>query len=376
MAFRVSALVRDGGLAVCGALLLLTSACSESVPPPIGPSSLPGDKVQVLSLACAANASRRSLDGLPVRVQYGSPMAQGGLEPVATTCTPASGTRFPVGTNAVTCTAEDGLQQTASCVLSVIVVPTLRVTNIMAFGDSLTAGTTASQVQTIVQLDPASSYPVKLRALLNQRYSGQSIQIVNSGLPGEFVTEALSRLRSELSREQPDVVIIMEGTNDLSPDSTSGGDSAAAAVESMVREAKARGADPIMATIPPQRANRATAAQVPPYNERLRQVATRENVPLVDLFQIINSGLCGDGPSVFSLPSDFRSVHTTVPCIGEDGVHPTRQGYDLIAAAFFNRIMKIYEVGSAGGSSILPQAQVPWGQPSATFGPVGTSGFR
>ena len=49
-----------GALAVCGALALV-AGCSETSPTPLAPSSLPSDKVQVLSLACAADVSRQSL---------------------------------------------------------------------------------------------------------------------------------------------------------------------------------------------------------------------------------------------------------------------------------------------------------------------------
>ena len=331
----------------------------------------------MLSLACPVGVSRQSVNGGPIQVQYGSPVVQGGLEPVATDCTPVSGSAFPVGRNRVTCTGRDALEQSASCSLFVTVVPTLRVTSILAFGDSLTAGTMSTPVQTIVQLDPRNSYPAKLQALLNQRYSAQSIRVVNAGLPGEKAVEALSRFQSELARERPDVVIIMEGTNDLGPLTTTSGDAGASAIDTIVRDARARGVDPILATIPPQRANRATAPQVIPFNDRIRAIAAGQGVPLVDVYQVINSGLCNDSPAAVSLPGDVYSVHTTVPCIGDGNLHPTRQGYTLIANAMFNRIMALYESRGRGGSSVLPQTQMPGGEPPTILEPAWVvSGFR
>ena len=61
---------RRSALAGCGGLVLI-AACSESSPTPLAPSSLPSDKVQTLSLACAPNVSRQSFNGGSVQVQYG-----------------------------------------------------------------------------------------------------------------------------------------------------------------------------------------------------------------------------------------------------------------------------------------------------------------
>ena len=348
-------------LATIGAAVLAV-ACSESAAPPLAPSSLPGEKVQVFSLACPANVSRQSVSGLPVQVQYGSPVVQGGLDPVTTDCAPAAGSAFPVGRNRVECTGQDALQQTSSCSLFVTVLPTLRVTRILAFGDSLTAGTTSTPLPAVVQFDPNNSYPTKLEALLRARYSAQSVRVANFGLPGELAVPAISRFESALTIEQPDVVILMHGANDLTIGSTAGGDSAANAVETMTRAARARGVDAILATLPPQRANRETAAQVIPFNDRIRAAAASQGVPLVDVYQVINSGFCGNSPSV-SLPGEIHSVHTSVPCIGDDNLHPTSQGYDLIANAMFNRIMAIYEAGGSGGAILFSQTEDPVGVP-------------
>ncbi len=354
---------RRSAFAVCGALVFV-AACSESSPTPLAPSSLPGEKVQVLSLACAANVSRQSIDGGPVQVTYGVPRTQGGLEPVTTECMPTSGSALPIGTTTVTCTGQDGLQQTARCSLSVKVVPTLRISSIVAFGDSLTAGVTSSIVQTSVQLEPNRSYPTLLRERLNRRYTAQTIRVTNAGVPGEDARDAVSRFQSDLGRHQPDVVLIMEGTNDLEADSTTAGMLAADAVATMVRDAKTRGVAPILATIPPQRTAHGTEPMVVPYNDLIRQIAVREGVPLVDVYQIIAFGQCiGSGSLVLS-------------CLGDDDLHPTVEGYGLIAAAFFRRLMNIYEPRGPGGSGVLPQTQTFLGQAPVLLGRVGTTGFE
>jgi len=73
------------------------------------------------AIACAANQTATSKDGQPVAVAYPAPVVTGGLAPVSTTCTPASGSSFALGTTPVTCTAVDSLQRAASCTGTVTV---------------------------------------------------------------------------------------------------------------------------------------------------------------------------------------------------------------------------------------------------------------
>ncbi len=61
-----------------------------------------------------------SADGKPVAVTFAAAVS-GGTAPVNTTCSPASGSLFPVGTTALSCTATDSLQMSSSCTSSVVV---------------------------------------------------------------------------------------------------------------------------------------------------------------------------------------------------------------------------------------------------------------
>jgi Fibronectin type III domain/HYR domain len=72
-----------------------------------------------LSIMCSAPTAT-STDGNPVKVQVSTTVA-GGTPPVATTCSPASGSLFPVGSTPVTCSAVDTLKATASCSTAVVV---------------------------------------------------------------------------------------------------------------------------------------------------------------------------------------------------------------------------------------------------------------
>ena len=72
-----------------------------------------------LSITCPA-LTVTSSDGNPVTVTF-SPTTSGGLSPVASTCSPPSGSQFPVGTTSVECTATDGAGVSATCTGAVVV---------------------------------------------------------------------------------------------------------------------------------------------------------------------------------------------------------------------------------------------------------------
>ena len=78
--------------------------------------------------------------------------------------------------------------------------PGLSIGRILAFGDSMTAGTT-SPVVMFRALDAglAQSYPFKLQTLLTSRYSAQTVEVFNSGKPAERATDGRNRLGGVLS---------------------------------------------------------------------------------------------------------------------------------------------------------------------------------
>ena len=316
--------------------------------PPAAPSMLPEEKIGRLTLACPADARSQSFDDRPVGVGFELPVATGGQAPVAVECTPGPGHAFDVGTSEVTCNASDALQQTASCAFRVIVrgPPKLAATMFIAFGDSLTAGWVSSGFGN-AHPRPTSSYPYLLQRDLQSRYVTQTIRIVNAGAPGEEAVDAISRFRSVVGSQRPEVVLLMEGTNDLDVVAGAGAEAAAQALNAMVTYAQNTGADVVLMTIPPQ-VHTGAADRVVPFNAMVRDIAMRRRAVLVDVYDLLLRGACSGG--------------RTTPCMGPDGLHPTAEGYGLIARELARILVDRYDV------EILPADA---GQRNAASAPTG-----
>jgi len=103
---------------------------------------------------------------------------------------------------------------------------------ILAFGDSITAGTGAGE---------GESYPAVLANLIGRR-------VVNAGVPGEVTAEGLARLPEVLEREKPALLILCHGGNDLLRhlDQRQAADN----LRAMIRLAQARGVAVVLASVP------------------------------------------------------------------------------------------------------------------------------
>lgn len=103
---------------------------------------------------------------------------------------------------------------------------------ILAFGDSLTAGTGAV---------PEASYPAQLEILTGRR-------VVNAGNPGELSRGGVARLPALLDEHRPNLLILTHGGNDLlrrmDPEETR------ANLETMIGLAHARGVEVLLVAVP------------------------------------------------------------------------------------------------------------------------------
>ncbi len=300
-------------------LALISAGCGDSPAPAPTP---------VLSLACPARIETSSIDGRPVTVPITLPLAAGGSAPVAVTCNQP--TQFPIGSTTVGCTATDAKQKTASCsfVVAVKAPPRLRVTTFLAFGDSITAGTKSDPV-TLRLVPAAYAYTVLLQNRLASRYTLQTPIVWNEGVGGEFTTDGLVRLRPLLLQFRPEVLLLMEGTNDLldRPEIGRGADTAIVNLRQMIAIAKSLNVQVALATVPPQRPNGlrnrgAVAAIIPSFNDRIRALAASEGVVLVDV---------------------YAGMKDNLNLIGIDDLHPTELGYSVMADVFYQAVVRAFE---------------------------------
>ncbi len=77
---------------------------------------------------------------------------------------------------------------------------------IVALGSSSTEGTGASR--------PENAWPARLEAILEARFPGRRVDVVNRGRGGETAADNLARLERDVIALGPDVVIWQVGTND------------------------------------------------------------------------------------------------------------------------------------------------------------------
>ncbi len=224
--------------------------------------------------------------------------------------------------------------------------PTLRITRILAFGDSMTAGTTAAPLA-FLALDAglAQSYPFKLQQRLSTRYSAQTISVFNAGWAGRRAAEDRERFVDMVRESSPEVILLLEGANDLNNivGSTNAGiDFAVGSMEEMVKHAVARGIPIFVISLPEQRPgqpNTANAALVRRYNDALRTMAQKKGAMFIDLY-----------------------AQFPLSLIGHDGLHPTEAGYDKFGEIFLDAIRQQYRNPRRrrwGATRVLPLAITP-----------------
>jgi lysophospholipase L1-like esterase len=324
------------GLLFCTLIALtLAGGCSPTAPTPPPPPPPPPPEAPVLS--CNEDVARGTINSDGLAVTFPTPEATKGQAPVNVACSPESGSLFPFGQTAVTCTATDALARTATCEFRVTVtkLPQLSRLRFMAFGDSITAGevtfpgSTAGLTSGKQVVVPAAAYPTVLERLLRARYQfqGDQIFVFNQGVSGEKAIDARNRYFSALAGLRPDVVLILSGTNDIPLGADGAASGAANEVRIFAQEAKLRGMRVFIATPVPGRpgGNRTiNTFLLVDYANRMRDMAAREGAVLVDLYAAM-------------LPDVHRYI-------GVDGLHPNEAGYARMAELFFQAIQANLEV--------------------------------
>ncbi len=358
---------------LAAAVCVSVSGCGGN---PNAPSSGGTTTSPAPTISCPAPVKASSITGASIPVTYADPIVTGGQPPLTVGCSPVSGATYSLGSTPVTCRVTDALQRTAApCTFTVTVVqpvaPRLSVTNFLAFGDSITAGEIPDSTDTptstglfrpfIVQIDLA--YPHDLQGLLTQRYYTQSFTVTNDGLQDEKTTQGLQRLSADLPKYRPDVLLLLEGVNDLDG-TTAAQQTALANLQSMIQMAQRQGTHVMISTLLPQnpggcsacRVTATSASWIQPFNAALLQMADSAHVAVVDMYSAMQADI-----------ADWISPL--------DGEHPTAAGYQEMAQVFEQHIQAAFEVSAASspartGSSATPAAAGRGSLPAAPVRPT------
>lgn len=171
---------------------------------------------------------------------------------------------------------------------------------IIAFGDSITFGMTST----------SGGYPSRLNFLLNA--NGKPAQIFNTGISGEITSDGVTRLDSILNSFPADIILIMEGTNDVwqgIPVETTKKN-----LQEMISKSMAAGVIPLLATLTPS--DRVGSQTLIPqsWNPMIEALARDNGIELVD---------------------HYNAILPTWPTSNADGIHPHDLGYQTIANTWF-----------------------------------------
>jgi lysophospholipase L1-like esterase len=203
--------------------------------------------------------------------------------------------------------------------------PRLRYTRILAFGNSMTEGDATPDADPTGPGNP-KGYPHKLRALLTERYSAQTIQVFNGGYGGERAANALPHLRDMLRQTLPEVMILFHGENDLIGNVPIG--QIMGSIEELIQEARGRGVIVLLSTIPIQNPNGtkrlSTTHLVEPFNRELAKLAPDEGAILVDVYPFV-----------------------PIELVAPDGLHLTQEGNQRLAEVYLDKLKSLYEIPAA-----------------------------
>lgn len=211
----------------------------------------------------------------------------------------------------------------------------------IAFGDSVTEADGFDEPDR--ECPEECGYPPRLEELL--RADGEEAEVVNAGRSGEATAEGLSRLDEVLAEEGGDVLLLMEGTNDISRGISP--ETIRFNLDEMARRAAAQGLITVHATLIP----RLPGATVDPDNAvnqdvawRIREMAFSEGRDLADPFEVFGGR-----------PDPFGTLYSN----GTDSVgHPNPDGFDLLAQIFYDVLRGIDSVPPVPGALEPPDGAV------------------
>ena len=188
---------------------------------------------------------------------------------------------------------------------------------IIGFGDSLTQGWMARK-----------GYLDFFSEMLGKKYPSSRVKIINRGIPGDTAAGGLHRLAWDVLDQYPDSVFVQFALNDafMGVPVNVFHEQISSIVQSIKNDTDA---EPVLLTSV-YIADEKEYQYVQKYYDAFKRVSTAEKIPLVAVHkyweQAVNNGI------------DHASL------VQWDGVHPTVEGYRLMAEAVFS-LFDSYIVG-------------------------------
>jgi acyl-CoA thioesterase-1 len=195
-------------------------------------------------------------------------------------------------------------------------------TTYVAFGDSITEGVGDELKK--------GGYPSRLQDLLVAK--GLSAEVRNAGLAGEETSGGVTRIGTVL-REGDDVLLLMEGTNDVNKISV---ETITANLNEIARKAANRGLRTVHATLFPRQpsaTNDGTNQTTSAVSAAVRELAFTQQRQLADPFEVF-----------YNETPNFAALYSPA-----DHVHPNAAGYDLMARVFADVLTNVDSVAPVTG---------------------------
>ena len=172
-----------------------------------------------------------------------------------------------------------------------------------------------------------------------------SVQVYNAGINGNTTANLLKRVERDVLSRNPDLVILMVGTNDMMhPNKSVSIQEYETNYQQLIDRIREK-AHLILMTIPPiytpyvikrkpqfNGDEKALQSRFDSANKVICHLAAKNHLPLIDMHHILlaSGGANTDKDGLFQNEANFGI---------EDGVHPVAAGYKVMAAAVYQTIL-------------------------------------
>jgi lysophospholipase L1-like esterase len=191
---------------------------------------------------------------------------------------------------------------------------------ILCLGDSLTAGYQSSAGYGYISYHP---YPEMLGNLLEKKKSITGIEflVLNKGINGDTTSGMLKRFHGNVENEEPDIVIIWGGINDLYRDCSS--EDVMLNLKELYRRCVAIETEPVACSVTSTRGFLRLNEVIRDLNRLIETYCVLEGFLFIDLYE-----------ATADVDGQLKSLYS------DDGIHLSRAGYQRVAETIFNKLEK------------------------------------